>query len=300
MKTLTRERSAQRKRQLMIAGFLLPSLAALAIFTYYPIIDAFRLSFHRDGAWHTMEYVGLGNYFHFFSNPIFWQVVWNNVVFLVATIFPTMALALLCAILINEVVRGKAFYRLALFYPLLVPFAAAAMVWVFMYDPGIGPINRLLGLLGLPRPGWLGDRNYSLWSLVIMNVWRHFGYFMLIYLAGLQAVPRALYDASKCDGANWFSMHRHVTMPLLGPSHLFVFVVSIIQSFQVFTQVFMMTEGGPGYSSSVLIFYTWEHGFKFWQLGRAGALTSIMILAILLLVLVVFGIVGRRISYEIS
>jgi ABC-type sugar transport system permease subunit len=121
---------------------------------------------------------------------------------------------------------------------------------------------------------------------------------MLIYLAGLQNVPAELYDAAKVDGANWFLQHRHVTLPLIGPSSLFVFVVSIIQSFKVFTQIYLMTEGGPGYSSNVLIYYTYEYGFKFWQLGRASTLTSIMILILMFLILMVFSVFERRVTYQ--
>ena len=280
--------------------YLLPSLVFLAIFTYYPIFDAFRLSFYKANPF-TVEPVfqGLKNYIDFFHNPIFWQVVTNNVLFAIATIVPTMALALFFAILINEV-KVKSPFRLSLFYPLLIPYAAAAMVWVFMFDPALGPINTFLGLFGVRSIGWLGDRRYSLLAIMLMTMWKNLGYYMLIYLAGLQSVPAELYDAAKVDGANWFLQHRHVTLPLIGPSTLFVFVVSIIQSFKVFTQIYLMTEGGPGYSSSVLIYYTYEYGFKFWQLGRASTLTSIMILILMFLVLMVFSVFSRRVTYQVG
>lgn len=278
--------------------YLFPSLIFLSIFTYYPIFDAFRLSIHKFNAFTPQPvFQWFENYTRFFGNPIFWEVVTNNVVFAVATILPTMILALFFAILINEV-KLKSPFRLALFYPLLIPYAAAAMVWVFMYDPGLGPINKFLSIFGIPSLGWLGDRRYSLLAIILMTIWKNVGYYMLIYLAGLQAIPSDLYDAARTDGANWMSKHYHVTLPLVGPSTLFVFVVSIIQSFKVFTQIYLMTEGGPGYSSNVLIYYTYEYAFKFWQLGKASTLTSIMILILLFLVLIVFGLFGRRITYQ--
>ncbi|MFQ5834667.1 MAG: carbohydrate ABC transporter permease [bacterium] len=224
-------------------------------------------------------------------------MITNNVIFAVATILPTMVLALFFAILINEV-KLKSSFRLSLFYPLLIPYAAAVMVWVFMYDPALGPINKFLGIFGIPSIGWLGDRRYSLLAIILMTMWKNVGYYMMIYLAGLQNVPIQLYDAARADGANWFLKHYHVTLPLIGPSSLFIFVISIIQSFKVFTQIYLMTEGGPGYSSNVLIYYTYEHAFKFWQLGKASTLTSMMILILLLLVLIVFGVFGRRITYQ--
>lgn len=287
------------KRKYFTAFFyLLPSLIFLSIFTYYPIFDAFRLSFYKFNAFTPKPvFLWFQNYIRFFNNPIFWQVITNNVIFAAATIFPTMVLALFFAILINEVTL-KSPFRLSLFYPLLIPYAAAVMVWVFMYDPSLGPVNKFLGMFGIPSIGWLGDRRYSLLAIILMTMWKNVGYYMMIYLVGLQNIPAELYDAAKSDGASWSLKHYHVTLPLLGPSTLFIFVVSIIQSFKVFTQIYLMTEGGPGYSSNVLIYYTYEHAFKFWQLGKASTLTSMMILILLLLVLIVFGVFGRRITYQ--
>ncbi|MFP4135974.1 MAG: carbohydrate ABC transporter permease [Candidatus Acetothermia bacterium] len=278
--------------------FLLPSLTFLGIFTYYPIIDSFRLSFFRSNPFTpNPEFIGLQNYIEFFHNPTFWRVVLNNVIFTVATIIPTIFLALLLAILINEVVL-KGPFRMAIFLPKVIPYAAAAMIWVFLYDPSLGPINRVLQAVGIPSIGWLGDRRYSLLAIIITMIWRNVGYYMLIYLAGLQSIPKDLYDAARTDGASWLSRHLHVTIPLMGPSTLFVFVVSIIQSFKAFTQIQLMTRGGPGYSSSILIYYTYEFAFKFWELGKASTLTSIMILSLLFLVLIVFGYYGRRVTYQ--
>ncbi len=289
-----------KRRYLTVFLYLLPSLIFLGIFTYYPIFDAFKLSLYRANAYtpHPV-FQWFQNYISFFHNPIFWQVITNNVIFGVATIFPTMFLALFFAILINEV-KLKSPFRLSLFYPLLVPYAAAAMVWVFMYDPTLGPINKFLELFGVPEIGWLGDHRYALLAIIIMTIWKNVGYFMLIYLAGLQNIPSELYDAAKTDGANWFQKHYNVTVPLIGPSTFFVFIVSIIQSFKVFTQVYLMTQGGPGYSSNVLIYYTYQYAFQFWQLGNASTLTAIMILILLFLVLLVFGIFGRRITYQMT
>jgi len=287
-------------KYLTIILFLLPSLVFLGFFTYYPIISSFRLSFFRSDPFTVKPiFVGLQNYIEFANNPVFWQVVTNNVIFGLGTILPTMILALFFAILIDEVAL-KSFFRGALFLPKVVPYAALAMIWVFLYEPSIGPINRFLGLFGLPSIGWLGSSEYSLLAIIITMVWRNFGYYMLIYLAGLQNISRDLYDSAKVDGASWFNMHRHVTIPLLGPSTLFVFVVSIIQSFKAFTQVQLMTRGGPGYSSSILIYYTYEYAFKFWKMGMASTLTSIMILTLILLVILAFGFYGRRITYQMK
>jgi ABC-type sugar transport system permease subunit len=289
----------KKKLDAKLLLFLLPSFIFLSIFTYYPIFDALYLSFHRyDAFTKTPLFIGIQNYIEFLQDPIFWEVVLNNLIYGIGTIAPTMILSLTLAILINEVTKFGAFFKLSIFYPLLVPYAAAAMVWVFMYDPSIGSINLLLKALGMEKIGWLGDSRYSLWAIIIMSIWKNLGYFMLIYIAGLQNISRTFYESATLEGANWFQRHWKITIPLIGPSTIFVFIVSIIQSFKVFTQVYLMTQGGPGYSSNVLIYRTYEYGFNFWQLGKASALTTVMILVLLFLVLMVFGVLGKKVTYK--
>ena len=280
--------------------FLLPSLVFLILFTYFPIGYSLFYSFHEYNIYTGKPiFCGLKNYINMLHDSIFWQAVFNNVIYGVFTIFPTMLLALFLAILIDEVSKFKTFYQIGIFYPTIIPMTAAAMVWMFMYDPSLGIINKFLGLLHLPQPGWLGDSKTSLLSLIIMAIWKNLGYYMLLYLAGLQLIPRELYEAADMEGANWFRKHYHVTFPLVSPTTLFVFIVSIIQSFKVFTQVYLMTQGGPGYSSSVLVFYIYENAFRYWDIGMASALTSVMILVLLFLVLLVFGVFGKRVTYSL-
>lgn len=288
---------AIRKRGIVFL-FLFPSLVFLIIFTYYPVLDALWLSFTRFDAFTPKPiFQGIKNYLEFFRNPIFWHVVSNNVIFGAATIFLTMFLALFFAILINEITKLKTVFKMSLFYTFLVPYAASAMVWVFLYDPALGPIDRLLRLVGIHTIAWLGDRRYSLWAIIIMTIWVSIGYYMIIFLAGLQNIPKSLYEAAKIEGAGWYKRHYYVTLPLVMPAMLFVFIISIIQSFKVFTQIYLMTGGGPGYSSSVLIYYTYEYGFKFWEIGKASALTSIMVLVLLFLVPMIFRVFRGRITY---
>src|SRR6056297_2183942 len=289
----------RKQLDLKLFAFLLPSLVFLAIFTYYPIFDAIYLSFTRSDPYTPKPlWVGLKNYIEFFNDPIFWEIIINNLIYGIGTILPTMIMALFFAILINETVKFGTFFKLSIFYPLLVPYAAAAMVWVFMYDPSIGPINMLLDWVGIGKIGWLGDSNYSLFAIILMSIWKNLGYFMLIYLAGLQNISKEYYESATVEGAGWFQKHWKITVPLVGPSTIFVFIVSIIQSFKVFTQVYLMTQGGPGYSSNVLIYRTYEYGFSFWQLGKASTLTTIMILILLFLVLMVFGVFGKKVTYK--
>jgi multiple sugar transport system permease protein/sn-glycerol 3-phosphate transport system permease protein len=174
------------------------------------------------------------------------------------------------------------------------------MLWVWLFNPGIGLVNHYLGYLGLPRVEWLYDRHWALPAIIIMSIWKHFGYFMLIFLAGLQSIPGELHEAAAIEGASAWRRLRHVTLPLLGPALLFVFVVAIISSFQVFDQVYVMTQGGPADQTNVLIFYIWQHAFRFWDLGVGATLTTVFVAGLLVTVGLVFRGIGQRVYYEVE
>ncbi len=296
-------RAGPRRRAVLAPYlYLLPSLVFLAAFTYLPLAMAAVLSLVR---WNVLTpepaFVGLDNYRTLAADPLFWLVLRNNALYALGTIPPTMALALGIALLVNQPLgRVRAVYRIGLFYPTMVPMVAAAMLWVWLFNPGIGLVNHYLGYLGVPRVEWLYDRHWALPAIIIMSIWKHFGYFMLIFLAGLQSIPGELYEAAAIEGASPWRRLRHVTLPLLGPALLFVFVVAIISSFQVFDQVYVMTQGGPADQTNVLIFYIWQHAFRFWDLGMAATLTTLFVAGLLLTVLLVFRVVGRRVYYEVE
>jgi ABC-type sugar transport system permease subunit len=237
------------------------------------------------------------NFVKLWHHDVFWLVMKNSFIFVTVSIFPTMFLALVFAILIDERMKGRVYYIYSLFYPTLIPMAAAAMLWVYIYSPNLGILNVLLAQLGLPKLGWLGSSDTSLWALIIMTFWKNLGFFMLIYLAGLQNVSRELYEAAYIDGAGWWKRHVMITFPLVGPTSLFVLVTAIILTFRVFDQIHLMTEGGPGNSSNVIVYYIYENGFKFFDWGRATCLTTVLVLILLTLTLIIFGIFGKRITY---
>ncbi|HEV8309359.1 MAG TPA: sugar ABC transporter permease [Methylomirabilota bacterium] len=297
--------SHARRRRRGVFGpylYLLPSLALLAAFTYLPLGLAAALSSVR---WNVLTpeptFVGLDNYRTLVADPLFWLVLRNNVLYAAGTIPTTMILALGTALLVNQPLgRARALYRVGLFYPTMIPMVAAAMLWVWLFNPGIGLVNHYLGHLGVPRVEWLYDRYWALPAIIIMSIWKHFGYFMLIFLAGLQTIPGELYEAAAIEGASPWRRLVHVTLPLLGPATLFVFVVAIISSFQVFDQVYVMTQGGPADQTNVLIFYIWQHAFRFWDQGMAATLTTLFVLGLLLTVGLVFRGLGRRVHYEVE
>ncbi|MBC8458260.1 MAG: sugar ABC transporter permease [Deltaproteobacteria bacterium] len=279
--------------------FLIPGLFFLFLFTYLPIMWAAWLSFNR---WNLLcfkpKFAGMANYVKLLHDDVFWLVMKNTLVFVTVSIFPTMFLALIFAILIDERMKGRVYYIYSLFYPTLIPMAAAAMLWVYIYSPNLGILNVFLAKLGLPKLGWLGSSSTSLWALIIMTFWKNLGFFMLIYLSGLQNVSRELYEAAYIDGAGWWRRHVSITFPLVAPTSLFVLVTAIILTFRVFDQIHLMTEGGPGNSSNVIVYYIFENGFKFFDWGRASCLTTILVLILLTLTLIIFGIFGKRITYS--
>jgi ABC-type sugar transport system permease subunit len=280
--------------------FLLPSLVFLALFTYYPIGFSAYLSLFR---WNILNperiFIGLENYLSLWQEPLFWLVLRNNLFYALGTIPTTMALALFLAVLVNQNLgKVRSVYRVALFYPTMIPMVAAAMLWVWIFNPGIGLFNYYTSFLGVPHIEWLYDRHWALPAIIIMSIWKNFGYFMLIYLAALQGIPADLYEAASIEGAGAWRRFWRITFPLLTPASLFVFVVAIISSFQVFDQVFVMTQGGPADQTNVLTFYIYQNAFRFWDIGMGATLTTIFICLLLVVILVVFRYVGRRVYYE--
>jgi ABC-type sugar transport system permease subunit len=280
--------------------YLLPSLVFLALFTYYPVGFSAYLSLFR---WNVLTpepvFVGLQNYGKLWQEPLFWLVLRNNLFYALGTIPTTMALALGLAVLVNQPLgRVRDAYRVALFYPTMVPMVAAAMLWVWIFNPGIGLLNHYLGYLGVPRVEWLYDRHWALPAIILMSIWKNFGYFMLIYLAALQGIPAELYEAASLEGAGAWARFRRITVPLLTPASLFVFVVAVISSFQVFDQVYVMTQGGPADQTNVLTFYIYQHAFRFWDIGTGATLTTVFVCLLLVLVVTVLRSLGRRVYYE--
>ena len=289
-----------RARALSAYLYLLPSLVFLALFTYFPLGLAGGLSLFQ---WNVQTpepaFVGLANYRAAFAAPLFWLVLRNNLLCALGTIPATMGLGLASALLVNEKLGwGRGVYRVALFYPTMIPMVAAAMLWVWLFNPGMGLVNHYLGYLGVPRLEWLYSRHSALPAIVIMSVWKHFGYFMVIFLAGLQSIPAELHESASLEGASGWQRFRHITLPLLAPATLFVFVTAVISSFQVFDQVYVMTQGGPAEQTNVLVYYIWQNTFRFWDLGMGATLTTLFVAGLLVTVGLVFRVLGRRVYYE--
>ncbi len=279
--------------------FLLPSLVFLASFTYYPVLRTLYLSLEQmRPATHRLAFVGLDNYTALASDAVFGQVVRNSAEFLVGTVPVTMAIALVLALLLSRTHVLSTVFRTAFFYPALLPLVGAAAIWLFVYAPGYGLIDVYLRGLVPSGVNWLSSPTYALPAVIVMTVWKNAGYYMLFYLAGLQTISAELYEAARLEGASAWQQFRTITFPLLAPTSLFVLVIASINAFQSVDQIFVMTSGGPDNTTNLLLFYVYQNAFVFFDLGKAAALTVVLLAGLIVIAALSFGLLERRIHYE--
>jgi ABC-type sugar transport system permease subunit len=278
---------------------LLPAFAFILLFTYFPLIHSLYLSvFEWSAARPAKAFVGFGNYALLWNTPLFWKVLQNTLLFAAGTLVPSIVLALVLALLINRPLRAIGLYRFALFYPVILPTAAAAMIWLSILSPGFGLANLLLRELGLPTFEWLGDRKLALLCLVVITVWKTTGFFMVIFLAGLQSIPGELYEACRIEGATPWQRFWQVTFPLLSPTTFFVVLTGILSSFQGIDLIYVLTDGGPADATNVMVYYIYQYAFRFWDLGIGATLTSVLFFFLLGVIVVGVGLLQRRVFYE--
>jgi ABC-type sugar transport system permease subunit len=275
-------------------SFVTPSLLLLLLFSAGPLLFAFYLSFHE---WNLLEpakpFVGLGHYVELASDGLFWTAAKNTVVYSLY-VPATMVLALGVALLLNREIKGAAVLRAIFFLPYITSFVAISIVWQWMYDPDFGLLNWMLGLVGLGPYPWLGSPSTALLALIIMAVWIHIGFQMIIFLAGLQAIPNEYYEAAVIDGAGPWRRFWRITWPLLKPTTFFVLVTSIIGSFQVFTFVYVMTEGGPLHATDVIVYHIYQNAWQFLRMGYAAAMSWVLFAVIFAITLLQFRLLGRK------
>lgn len=287
----TKRKSLTRKQTRAGWFFLLPALLHSTIFISVPTIAAVFLSmtdYSFTGEW---EWVGFANYVELMSDQNFKTAFINTVVYAIVVVPLSMALALLIALGLNQKIRGLSFFRTAFYIPTVTATVAVASVWLWIYNPGSGLANGVLNLFGFGPQGWLTDPDMALGSVMAVGVWQGLGAKMIIYLAALQGVSRELIEAADLDGANKWQVFRHVKWPALGPAQFFVLVTAIVSTFQVFDLVYVMTQGGPGIATNVLVLDIYNNAFQSLRLGYASAETVIMIMLIS-----VFIIVGRKLQ----
>jgi len=278
---------------------LLPAAAFLALFTHYPAAATFWHSFFSTPKGNRpARFVGLMQYETMLEDPIFWIALENNLVFAAATIPLSIVIAIAMALWVNEKIAGRGLLRLAYFTPTMLPMIAVANIWLFFYTPDYGLLDQLRGLFGLPAWNWLGSRDTALWCLIVVTVWKEAGFFMIFYLAALQQIPPDLGEAASIEGAGRWYFFRRVTFPLLMPTTLFVLINAVINAFRLVDHVVVMTRGGPDNTTSLLLFYIYEVGFKFWDVSYAAALTMVLLAVLGLVACFQFFYLDRRIHYQ--
>ena len=267
---------------------LLPNLLGFLIFVVFPVFATFAISFVEWDLADHLEFVGLGNYERLFSDEVFAKVFWNTVYFTAVTVPVGIVLSLFLAILLDQKLRFVRFYRAAFFIPVISSMVSVAIIWQWIYNPEYGLLNYVLSWFGIKGPAWLTSTRWAMIAVMITAVWKNLGFNMLIFLAGLQSIPESYYEAAEIDGVKWFAKFRHITVPLLSPTTFFVTVMAVINSFQSFDIVYLMTQGGPARSTSVLVYYIFQNAFQFFDMGYASAIAYILFFVVLFLTMLQF------------
>jgi multiple sugar transport system permease protein len=279
--------------------FAAPALALIGVFFLLPIVGALALSFTDFDLYAladpgNLRVVGLQNYRALLAAPIFWKALGNTAVFVVLGVPLSLGASLAAALLIDaRIARFKGFFRTAFFAPVVTTLVAVALTWRYLLHTRYGLLNYVLVHLGLPAVDWLGDPHSSMPAIVILAVWKNFGYNMVILLAALQSVPEELYEAARLDGAGAWSRLRHITLPLITPTLVLVSILTVSGYFQLFAEPYVMTQGGPLQSTVSVLYFMFEQGFKWWKLGFASAVAFVLFALILALTAVQLRLASR-------
>lgn len=269
--------------------FLLPNILGFIIFILFPVIASFLMSFTQWNGFGKIEWIGLDNYIRLWSDENFRISFWNSLVMTVVSVPATLFLSILAAVALNRGIRGMKVFRTAMFLPHITSTIAIAVVWQLLFNPTMGPINGFLHSIGIDNaPGWLSSTKWALISVIIVNIWHSVGYYMVLYLAGLQGIPRDLYEAAEIDGAGKVSQFTNITIPMLSPVIFFTIIMAVINSFKVFDLIFMLTQGGPGRSTRVLVYDIYYTAFQRYEFGYASAMAYILFALILVITLIQF------------
>ncbi|MBE3089943.1 MAG: sugar ABC transporter permease [Actinobacteria bacterium] len=276
---------------------LMPNFIVFLMFVLIPLVASFFFSFTEWDLMTPMQWVGFANYIELFKDETFLKSLWNTIYFTLGTVPVGIIISLFLAIALNQRIKGIKIFRAAYFLPVIASFVAAALVWSWIYNPEFGLLNYFLSIIGIKGPSWLNSLNWAMPSIILTTIWKGLGFNMLLFLAGLQGIPESYYEAADIDGAKWFSKFLHITVPLLSNTTLFVVIISIINSFQGFDLVYMMTYGGPARSTSVLVFYLYQNAFKYFRMGYASAIAYVLFFLILFFALIQFWLQKKRVMF---
>lgn len=278
--------------------FIAPNVLLLLTFVYRPLVESMRLSFYNwDLISPTKTWVGLDNYRYYLESETNRYIIRNTVVFSVASVAATMLLGLGLALLLNQKLAGRNAARTVLFAPYVLSGAAVGIVWLFVFDPRFGFVAAILARFGLASPNWYNDPNFAMPMVITVYVWKNLGYAVVVYLAGLQTVPKELHEAARVDGAGPLTRFWHVTLPHLSPVIFFLMVTTILSSMQAFDIIQVMTRGGPLDSTKTMVYQVYEQGFVAFRVGTASAIATLLFFILLCMTLIQVRFLERRVHY---
>lgn len=274
--------------------FIFPALLGTLIFIVIPVICSFGLSFAKWDLLNPIQFVGLSNYKEIFTEPLFYKIFWNTVVFALSTSILGVIIPLVLACILNSKIRGAEFYKTAYFLPFITPMIVIGVVWEWIFDPNIGLLNHILHL----HINWLYDTHFAMPALIVVSVWKLIGYNMIIFLSALSGISQSIFEASKIDGASPFQTFKNITIPMLSPSIFFVVIITAISSFQVFDLIYLMTQGGPLDSTNVLVYAIYKNAFEYFNVGKASAIAYFLFFIILVLTLIQWSLRKKLVYNE--
>lgn len=289
--------SLKRKEAVLGYVFASPWFAGLCLFTLFPIIASIRYSFMDYNILQPPRWVGLDNYIALFHDELFWRSLFNTFYYVIFSVPLFIVIGLAVALLLNADLKGIAIYRTVYYIPSIVPVVASSILWAWIFDPNFGILTNFVQFFGLKAPGWLSDPAWAKNSLILMSLWGAGGG-IIIYLAGLKNIPKVYYEAAEIDGAGVIQRFFKITLPLLSPTLFFQLIMGMIGSFQVFTQSFIITGGGPNDSTLFYVLYLYNNAFRFWKMGYASALAWVLFAIIMFLTWLNFKLSKRWVNYD--
>jgi multiple sugar transport system permease protein len=272
------------QKYLWAAFFLLPSLTGLLVFMVVPMVSSLALTFYE---WDPLiptrfHFLGLQNYTTLLTDENFWQALKHTLTYIIGYLPLVLVSGLGVALIMNQKLAGRAFFRGAFFMPVISAWVAVALMWTWIFNPKFGIVNFLLGLVGITGPNWLFDPVWAMPAIILTSVWKDIGFIMVLFLTGLQNIPQDYYEAASIDGAGFWPKFLYITLPLLSPTAFFAVIISLINSFQVFDQVWIMTKGGPAGATSVLVEQIVNNSFRYGRMGYAATLSWVLFLIVFL------------------
>lgn len=278
--------------------FLAPNIFGVLIFTAIPVVVSFLLSFFSWELIRPPVFVGFQNFKNLFNDDNFIQVVKNTIYYVGVYVPVNIILAIIIAVWICSVTKGTTIFRTAFFLPVLVPTVAAAFLWKYLLHPEIGVVNMALNLIGITGPSWLGNTKTAMLGIIMMSGWKQVGYNMVIFIAGIKSIPAQLFEAAKIDGANSWQRFWKITLPMISPALFFGIVMTVITSFQVFDQAYIMTLGGPANATNTIVMYIYQNGFQYFKMGYAASMAWLLFVVIFIMTMMQMKVQNKWVNYE--